>query len=75
MLSEEALKAARTSCTTLHAYYMEQSKNGVTGIPASVPQSYFQSDADLTLTCAFNYLYDLFNLDGLDVSFLRLWTL
>ena len=74
-MSEEALKAAGTCYATLHAYYMQQSKNGATGIPASVPQSYFQSDGDLTLTCAFNDLYDLFNLDALDVSFLRLWTL
>ena len=67
--------AAGSSCASLHAYYMEHSKNGLLGIPAKVEQSYFQGDGDLDLTVEFSDLYDLITLGGLDVSLLRLWTL
>jgi len=75
MLSEEALKLAGPSCEGLHAYVMEQSANGAIDIPAKVPASYFDSDGELKLTVGFNDLYDLFNLDSLDVGLLRCWTL
>ncbi|CAL5078914.1 unnamed protein product [Urochloa decumbens] len=75
MLSEEALKAAGPSCEALHAYFMEQSVKGAHGIPAKVAESYFESDGELSFTIGFNDLYDLFNMDSLDVSLLRCWTM
>ncbi|RLN23704.1 hypothetical protein C2845_PM07G08400 [Panicum miliaceum] len=75
MLSEEVLKAAGPSCEALHAYFMEQSVNGANGIHAKVAASYFECDGELSITVGFNDLYDLFNLDSLDISLLRCWTL
>ncbi|RLN30665.1 hypothetical protein C2845_PM05G13550 [Panicum miliaceum] len=75
MLSEEALKAAGPSCEALHAYFMEQSVNGVDDIHAKVDASYFESDGELSITVGFNDMYDLFNLDSLNISLLRCWTL
>ena len=75
MLSEEALKLAGPSCEALHAYVMQQSVNGAIDIPAKVAASYFHSEDDLKLSVGFNDLYDLFNLESLDVSLLRCWTL
>ena len=75
MLSEEALKAAGSSCENLHAYFMEQSANSANGILAKAAASYFESDCELSITVGLNDLYDLFNMDSLDVSLLRYWTL
>ena len=71
MLSEKALKFAGPTCQALHAYIMKQSANGAIDIPAKVVASYFDSDAELKLIAGFNDLYDLFNLESLDVSLLR----
>ena len=71
MLSEEDLKAVGPSCEALHAYFMEQSAKGATGIPATVAATYFDSEGELKLTVGFNDLYDLFNMEGLDISLLR----
>ena len=75
VLSEEALKFAGESCEGLHAYVMQQSLNGATDIPAKVPASYFDSECELKLTVGFKDLYDIFNLESLDVGLLRCWTL
>ncbi|KAG2550372.1 hypothetical protein PVAP13_9KG346964 [Panicum virgatum] len=75
MLSEKALKFAGPKCQTLHAYIMKQSVNGAIDIPAKVAASYFDSEDELKLAFGFNGLYDLFILDGLDMSLLRCWTL
>ena len=40
-----------------------------------VPASYFESDGELSIAIGFNDLYDLFNMDSLDVGLLRCWTL
>ncbi|KAG2634476.1 hypothetical protein PVAP13_2NG117100 [Panicum virgatum] len=73
--SEEALEAAGQSCQSLHAYFMEQSAKGADSITAKVAASYFESDGELSITIGFNDLYDLFNMDSLDVGLLRCWTL
>ncbi|CAN6362991.1 unnamed protein product [Urochloa humidicola] len=75
MLSEEALKAAGPSCEVLHGYFMEQSVKGTNDISAKLAQSYFENDGELSFRVEFNDWYDLFNLDSLDVSLLRCWTL
>ncbi|CAN6338265.1 unnamed protein product [Urochloa humidicola] len=75
MLLVEDLKTAGPRFASLHAYFVEQSAKGDTGISAKVPASYFQSDGELTFTIGFSDLYDLFNKDRLDVSLLRCWTL
>jgi len=75
MLSEEALKIAGESCEGLHAFVMQKSLHGTTEISAKVPASCFDTDGELQLTVGFNDLYDLFNLDSLDVGLLRCWTL
>jgi len=75
MLSEEDLKLARPSCEALHAYVMQQIVNGAIDIPRKVAASYFYSEDELKLTVGFNDLYDLFNLESLDMSLLRCWTL
>jgi len=74
-LSEEALKLAGPSCEGFHAYVMKQSANGAIDIPAKVVASYFHTEDDLKLAVGFNDLYDLYNLDSLDMSLLRWWTL
>ena len=71
MLSEKALKFAGPTCQALHAYIMKQSANGAIDIPAKVVASYFESDGELSITIGFNDLYDLFNIDSLDVGLLR----
>ncbi|CAN6381085.1 unnamed protein product [Urochloa humidicola] len=73
--AEEDSKAAGSACVGLHAYYMEHSVQGKTGIPVQVARSYFRSDGDLEWTFQFSDLYDLFNNGGLDVCLLRCWTL
>ena len=75
MLSEEALKAYGPACVGLHGWYMEQIAKGETDFHGVVAQSYFKDHGDLELHVAFNDLYDLSNLGGLDVSLLRCWTL
>ena len=40
-----------------------------------VPASYFESDGELSIAIGFNDLYDLFNMDSLDVGLFRCWTL
>jgi len=75
MLSEKALKLSGPSCEALHAYIMEQSANGAIDIPTKVAASYFDSEDELKLAVGFNDLYDLFNLESLDMSLLRCWTL
>jgi len=75
MLSEEALKLAGPNCEALHAYILQQSANGAIDIPTKVAASYFHSEDDLKLSVGFNDLYDLFNLESLDVSLFRCWTL
>jgi len=54
---------------------MEQSAKGAHSITAKVVASYFESDGELSITIGFNDLYDLFNIDSLDVGLLRSWTL
>ena len=49
--------------------------NGAIDIPAKVAASYFHTEDDLKLVVGFNDLYDLYNLDSLDMSLLRCWTL
>ncbi|KAG2577187.1 hypothetical protein PVAP13_6NG288712 [Panicum virgatum] len=75
MLSEKALKSAGPSCQALHAYIIKQSGNGAIDILAKVAASYFHTEDDLKLAVGFNDLYDLYNLDSLDMSLLRCWTL
>ena len=75
MLSEKALKLAAPTCQALHAYIMKQSANGAIDIPAKVAASYFHTEDDLKLAVRFNDLYDLYNLNSLDMSLLRCWTL
>ena len=75
MLLEEALKIAGESCEVLHAFVMQKSLHGTTEISAKVPASCFDSDGELQLIVGFNDLYDLFNLESLDVSLFRCWTL
>ncbi|CAN6288499.1 unnamed protein product [Urochloa humidicola] len=70
----EDSKGAGPAREGLHAYYMEHSVQGKTGIPAQVARSYFRSDGDLELTVQFSDLYDLFNNGGQDVCLLRCWT-
>ena len=74
-MSEEALEATGPSCQSLHAYFMEQSAKGAHSITTKVVASYFESDGELSITIGFNDLYDLFNIDSLDVGLLRCWTL
>ena len=75
MLSEKALKSAGPTCQALHAYIMKQSANGAIDIPAKVAASYFHTEDGLKLAVRFNDLYDLYNLNSLDMSLLRCWTL
>ncbi|RLM79854.1 hypothetical protein C2845_PM12G10760 [Panicum miliaceum] len=74
MLSEEDLNVVRPSSLTLHNHYMVQSACGVENIFVSYQECHFGSDTD-TFPVQFCDLYDLFNLDALDISLLRCFSL
>lgn len=67
-------------CTELHAWYMEQSNKPVdqrcSGVTVKFKEHHFNHVyQDAVFTVTFDDLFCLFNLDELDVSIIRCWTL
>ena len=76
LLTAAELENAGPATTSLHNYYMQLCKEKMKYIVASYKRVHFlrEAEEECYLLC-FNDLYDLFNLDALDVSLLRSFTL
>jgi hypothetical protein len=73
MLTIDALHKAGQPCVELHNYYMNNYKLGQ-DIIVSYKDRHFLVGYDFFLISS-PYLYDLFNLDALDVSLIRCFAL
>jgi hypothetical protein len=73
MLTIDVLHKAGQPCVELHNYYMNNYQSGQ-DIIVSYKDCHFLVGDDFFLI-SFSYLYDLFNLDTLDVSLMRCFTL
>jgi hypothetical protein len=73
MLTINALHKAGQPCVDLHNYYINNYKSGQ-DIIVSYKDSHFLVGDDVFLI-SFSDLYDLFNLDALDVSLMHCFTL
>jgi hypothetical protein len=73
MLTVNVLKLAGKSCVELHNYYINNYKSGQ-DIIVSYKDRHFLVGDDIFLISWFD-LYDLFNLDALDVSLMCYFTL
>ena len=76
LLTAAELENAGPATTSLHNYYMQCCAEKMKYIVASYKRVHFlrEAEEECYLLC-FNDLYDLFNLDALDVSLLRSFTL
>ena len=68
------------ACTTLHTWYMEQANKSaeqrVSGVTVKFKEDHFNHvHQDCVFTVTFEDLFGLFNLNDLDVSLIRCWTL
>ena len=70
------LENAGPATTSLHNYYMQCCAEKMKYIVASYKHGHFlqEAEGECFLLC-FSDLYDLFNLDALDVSLLRSFTI
>ncbi|CAN6381666.1 unnamed protein product [Urochloa humidicola] len=78
MLTAAELESVRPATASLHAYYLKgcRSKHKKDGIAVKFQRNHFLRGQDLEcFSVGFNDLYDLFNVDALDVSLLRCFTL
>jgi hypothetical protein len=73
MLIVNTLQKAGQPCVELHNYYINNYKSGQ-DIIVSYKNRHFLVDDDFFLI-SFSDLYDLFNLDALDVSLMRCFVL
>jgi hypothetical protein len=73
MLTVNVLKLAGKSCVELHNYYINNYKSGQ-DIIVSYKDRHFLVGDDIFLISWFD-LYDLFNLDALDISLMCCFTL
>jgi hypothetical protein len=73
MLTVNALKQAGKSCVELHNYYINNYKKGQ-GIIASFKEDHFLVGNNIFLI-SWSDLYDIFNLDTLDISLMRCFAL
>ena len=76
MMTVDELAKAGKECVELHNYYMQACRDSkAKSIVVQYSRKHFLTDQDNYFIVGFNDLYDLFNLDGLDVSLLRCFTL
>jgi hypothetical protein len=73
MLTVDALKQAGKSCVGLHHYYINNYKKGQDIIP-SFKEEHFLMGNNIFLV-SWSDLYDIFNLDVLDISLMGFFTL
>jgi hypothetical protein len=73
MLTADALKLGGKSCVELYNYYIDNFNNGQDVIVSYKEQHFLVGD-DIFLI-SWSDLYDLFNLDALDVSLMRCFAL
>jgi len=76
MLTAAQLESAGPATNALHRYYMKGCVAKQIDVVVQYKRHHFQrQDSNEYFLLCFNDLYDLFNLDGLDVSLLRIFTL
>ncbi|CAO2152651.1 unnamed protein product [Urochloa humidicola] len=77
MLTDADLKSAGTATSALHGYYLQNSKvRKKSGIVVKFKNIHLLRSNDTEcFPVGFNDLYDLFNIEALDVSLLRCFTL
>ena len=76
MLTATQLESAGPTTKALHKYYMKGCVAKQIDVVVQYKRNYFQRpDSNEYFLLCFNDLYDLFNLDGLDVSLLHCFTL
>ena len=76
MLTAAQLESAGPATNALHKYYMKGCVAKQIDVVVQYKRIHFQrSDSNKYFLLCFNDLYDLFNLDGLDVSLLHCFTL
>ena len=76
MLTAAQLESAGPATNALHKYYMKGCVAKQIDVVVQYKRNHFQrQDSNEYFLLCFNDLYDLFNLDGLDMSLLRIFTL
>jgi hypothetical protein len=73
MFTVDALHKAGQSCVELHNYYMNNYKSGQDIVVSYKDRHFLVGDGFFLIS--FSDLYDLFNLDALDVSLMRCFAL
>jgi len=76
MLTTAQLESTVPATNALHKYYMKGCVAKQIDVVVQYKRNHFQrQDGNEYFLLCFNDLYDLFNLNGLDVSLLRIFTL
>ena len=76
ILTAAQLKSAGSATNEFHKYYMKGCVAKQIDVVVQYKRNHFQrQDSNEYFLLCFNDLYDLFNLNGLDVSLLRIFTL
>jgi hypothetical protein len=73
MLTADALDEAGQACVDLHNYYINNYKSGQDIIVPYMDRHFLLGDGCFLIS--FSDLYDLFNLNALDISLMRCFTL
>jgi hypothetical protein len=73
MLTADELGKASKACIDLHDYYMQNYKSGLVILGSYKDRHFLVSDDIFMVT--FSDLYDLFNIDMLDISVMCCFTL
>jgi hypothetical protein len=74
LMMADPLRRAGQPCVELHNYYLQGCRAKKSSIVLQYQNRHFLN-GDGYFLVGFNDLYDLFNLDGMDVGLLRCWTL
>ena len=76
MLTAAQLESAGPATNALHKYYMKGCVAKQIDVVVKYKRNHFQrQDSNKYFLLCFNDLYDLFNIDGLDVILLHIFTL
>jgi hypothetical protein len=73
MLTVDVLKMVGKSCVELHNYYINNYKSGQDIIVPYKDRHFLVGDGIFLISCS--DLYDLFNLDALDISLMHCFAL
>jgi hypothetical protein len=73
LVSKERLEDLPTNMRYLHAWYMNEAKNGRIMIVVSVPREYYDRPEEIHVD--FNELFQMYNYDALDKSLMSCYCL